>query len=278
MTVVLFAGPSLSGWEQPLPSAFDRRPPARHGDVFRAAQSLPAAIALADGLFEGVPAVWHKEILWALSLGVPVYGAASMGALRAAELDTYGMVGVGRIYQDYRSGRLDADDEVALLHGPEEIGYLPLTEPLVNVRATGHAAQQAGILSPRAARAVMRSAARLFYKVRTWPSILEGVAATEVPKEHLERFRAWLPDGRVDQKRADALAMVALVVEHCRTNGLPCVNHDFEPTFLWDRAVAGWNEEFRPTGLPGRRVWRGPETLASLFDDAVLNSRPSRDR
>ncbi|MEF2554040.1 TfuA-like protein [Aurantimonas sp. A2-1-M11] len=272
MSVVLFAGPSLAGLERPLPPIFDRQPPARHGDVFRAAQLRPAAIALADGFFEGVLAVWHKEILWALSLGIPVFGAASMGALRAAELDTYGMVGVGRIYQDYQSGKLEADDEVALLHGPEEVGYLPLTEPLVNVRATVSAAQQAGILGPCTVQAVMHSAIALFYKARTWPNIMQGIATSEASASDVERFQAWLPAGRVDQKRKDALAMVALVAELCGRDALPRVNHDFEPTFLWDRALAGWNEESAPATRPSRSAWRGRETLASLLDDAVLNS------
>ena len=276
MNVVLFAGPSLARLEQPLPPVFDRQPPARNGDVFHAAQSRPDAIALADGFFEGVLAVWHKEILWALSLGIPVFGAASMGALRAAELDAYGMVGVGQIYQDYRNGNLEADDEVALLHGPEDVGYLPLTEPLVNVRATTDAAQQAGILGPCTAQAVMHSAMGLFYKARTWTNIMEGVATTKATD--LKRFRAWLPAGRVDQKRKDALAMVALVTELCSRDALPRVHHDFEPTFLWDRALAGWIEGSHPAKSLSRSPRGGRETLASLLRDAVVTSPQRPDR
>ena len=63
-------------------------------------------------------------------------GAASMGALRAAELHGFGMVGHGRIFEWYRDGVIDADDEVALIYGPEEVGYPSLSKPLVNIRAT----------------------------------------------------------------------------------------------------------------------------------------------
>ena len=79
-------------------------PPAAQGDVYRAALSRPVAIGLVDGYFERVPAVWHKEILWALSQGIHVFGSASMGALRAAELAPFGMVGVGAIFEAYRDG------------------------------------------------------------------------------------------------------------------------------------------------------------------------------
>jgi hypothetical protein len=50
---------------------------------------------LSMAIFDSTPAVLHKEILWAMDRGVGVSGAASMGALRAAELHWYGMVGVG---------------------------------------------------------------------------------------------------------------------------------------------------------------------------------------
>src|SRR5688572_32760283 len=50
--------------------------------------------------------------------GVRVFGAASMGALRAAELQPFGMIGVGQVFQAYRRGHLTDDDEVAVAHGP----------------------------------------------------------------------------------------------------------------------------------------------------------------
>jgi len=62
--------------------------------------------------------VAHKEILDVLKKGVTVVGGSSMGALRAAELDAFGMVGAGRIYECYRSGRIEADDEVAVTYNP----------------------------------------------------------------------------------------------------------------------------------------------------------------
>lgn len=60
-------------------------PPASQGDVYRAAVKRPAAIGIIDGRFHDTPAVWHKEILWALAQGIPVYGSASMGALRGGD-------------------------------------------------------------------------------------------------------------------------------------------------------------------------------------------------
>ena len=139
---VIFAGPSLPPRLRPDDARLAWRPPVRQGDVYRAALARPAIIGVIDGYFEVTPTVWHKEILWAMQAGIHVYGAASIGALRAAELDAFGMRGVGRVYEDFRDGVLQDDDEVAVLHGPEELGYPPLTEAMVNIRATFEAAAE----------------------------------------------------------------------------------------------------------------------------------------
>ena len=57
------------------------------------------------------------------------------------------MIGVGEIYRAYAAGDIVDDAVVALLHGPADLGYLPLTEALVNVRATLAHTQQAGLIS-----------------------------------------------------------------------------------------------------------------------------------
>src|SRR5204862_4628809 len=113
LVIVAFLGPSLPAREA---RGFRVLPPARQGDVWRALGLRPRAIALIDGVFEAQPSIWHREILDALDAGVPVVGGASMGALRAAELRTLGMTGVGRIFRWYRDGAVIDDAEVALLH------------------------------------------------------------------------------------------------------------------------------------------------------------------
>ncbi len=237
MSTLLFAGPSLAGAEPRVLDGFTLLPPAAQGDVYRALSLHPRSIGIVDGYFEGVPSVWHKEILFAISHGVRVYGSASIGALRAAELEAFGMIGVGEVFASYRDCDLDADDEVALLHGPADVGFLPLTEPLVNVRATCRAAEAAGILSEELAGALIGSARSMFYKERTWGRIVAGATGSA---EDLAAFEAWLPEGAVDQKRIDALAMLERMradagEEHTRP--APAV---FEPTFLWEQALESW--------------------------------------
>ncbi len=238
MTVFIFTGPTLPPADARGELDAVYLPPASQGDVYRAALARPRAIGLIDGFFDYVPSVWHKEILWAMSRGVAVFGSASMGALRAAELAPFGMRGVGKIFQAYRSGAIEDDDEVALLHGPAETGFRPTSEAMVNIRPTLQRAQSRRVIS-RKTRLKLESLAKgLFYPERTYAAILDLAAGRGLPARELEKLRAWLPAGRVDQKRADAVAMLRAMREFLAARGSQArPRHPFEHTKFWDRLV-----------------------------------------
>src|SRR5260370_24883948 len=147
MSIVIFTGPTLSAADARGELAAEYRPPAAQGDIYRAAQTAPEIIGIVDGYFERVPAVWHKEILWAMSQGIHVFGSASMGALRAAELVDFGMEGVGAVFEMYRDGILEDDDEVAVVHTTDEFGFRAGSEAMVDIRPTLATATDDGVLS-----------------------------------------------------------------------------------------------------------------------------------
>ena len=209
MTVYVFAGPTLTaddlGPEEIL------LPPAEQGDVYRAAVRLPAAIALVDGRFHDVPSVWHKEVLWALHRGVPVYGAASMGALRAAELCAFGMRGVGWVFEQYHTGVLEDDDEVAVAHADASDGFRATSEAMVNIRRTLDLAVRQQVISHRTSQCLLHMIKRVHYPLRSYPGLLLLGRQAGLPTDEIDALGDWLPGHRVDQKRLDALALLAAV-------------------------------------------------------------------
>ncbi len=234
MSAVIFTGPTLPAAEAArlLPGA-TVLPPARQGDIFRAVRDRrPLAIGLVDGVFLHEPAVWHREILWALSEGVHVFGAASMGALRAAELFPYGMHGVGRVFEAYRDGRwpgfdddFEDDDEVAVVHAPAELGATPLSDAMVDLRDTLLAAESAGIVT-RTERDALCAA------LKALPFPQRSFAALPQP------FRAWLQANRVARKRLDAEAMLAEIGQFFTTDPAPFAPaFRFEHVHVWDNFV-----------------------------------------
>jgi len=140
-------------------------PPIRRGDLAR----LPAdikCIGIVDGEFYQSLAVSPKEILPFLERGVRVFGASSMGALRAVELESYGMVGVGRIFEWFRDGAIDAEDEVALVYDPETCRAL--SQPLVNIRVALYAAAERGIIDASEASALIGELRQLWFPERSY--------------------------------------------------------------------------------------------------------------
>ncbi|HEV8033027.1 MAG TPA: TfuA-like protein [Stellaceae bacterium] len=241
MSAIIFAGPSLPPSMRPTSEpGIEWRPPVRQGELYRAALAGPAAIGVIDGYFEVVPTVWHKEILWAMAQGIHVFGAASIGALRAAELDVFGMRGIGHIYEAYRDGVLEDDDEVAVSHGPEELGYPPLTEAMVNIRATLAEAERGGILAPDLAEHLTEIAKAMFYKERSYEAMLKAAADRGLPAASLRRFAEWLPSGRLDRKRIDAEAMLAAIRAHLAADIPPLrVCYTLAETVAWQTARTG---------------------------------------
>lgn len=211
MKIVVFAGPTLPAGQIREALALDGAscevlPPAARGDVLAASLGSPNVIVLIDGYFDRVPSVWHKEVLWCLTQGIHVWGASSMGALRAAELADFGMVGIGAIYEDYRSGVLTADDAVAVAHGDAPSGYRSASDALVNIRATLHAARAAGIVDDEIAQELLNAAAAMPYWERTYHALLKTCSAAG-GESAASRLEAWLREGRIDQKAADARSL-----------------------------------------------------------------------
>jgi hypothetical protein len=198
---LVYVGPTLPADEvrKRLPAA-TVLPPAAVGDVLRASRKRGVRrIAIVDGYFERMAAVWHKEILVALERGIAVYGAASMGALRAAELAPWGMVGVGTIYRDYARGALVADDEVAVAHLPAEYGYRATSDALVNIRYGLAGAVRARIISPELYERLLGLARARFYRERSWTQLVTDARTQGLP---VDALTAWpKPDRKADDAR-----------------------------------------------------------------------------
>ncbi len=201
--IIVFLGPSLPHDEaaEILPATF--LPPARRGDIPDAVGEGARLIGLIDGVFFQECSVGHREILDAISHGVRVVGASSMGALRAAELDTLGMEGVGRVYRLYRDGTLVSDDEVALVFDPET--GIALSEPLINIRCTITKAEKKGIIDHETADRLISLAQSVYFPERTWDRILD-MAEGRIDPGTLLSFSGFARDHPVDQKREDAVA------------------------------------------------------------------------
>ena len=246
MSVVVFLGPSLSLADARREIDATFLPPVRAGDIVHALALQPDAIGIVDGYFDRVPSVWHKEILYALSRGVAVYGASSMGALRAAELHPYGVIGVGRIFEAFRDGELEDDDEVAIVHAPAESGYRVLSDAMVNIRMGLARAEALGVIEHATADALVQASKARFYPDRSWRGVVEDACRCGIATPERERLARFLRDARPDQKRADALELLRRLAARDLGERTP-VEFAFHPTSHWQCLV----EEMEQLGSDG---------------------------
>ncbi|ASY63581.1 hypothetical protein SJ05684_c21400 [Sinorhizobium sojae CCBAU 05684] len=198
--ILVFLGPTLRLTEAQFTLDAVYLQPAAQGDILLAAHAFrPRAMVLIDGQFEDRPAVRHKEILWAMAQGIVMIGAASMGALRAAELNDFGMIGVGLIYRWYRRFRLAPDDAVAVHSGPAELGFPPLTDSLVDLQRTSSALMREKRITPIERDELTKAARTLNFRDRTLAAVLDRAGW---PPETAQALRQQM----VGQKRLDAIA------------------------------------------------------------------------
>jgi len=165
----LFAGPSLQGINSQLFCGEDLiiRPPIKRGDIEQlVSQSPPSNLAIVDGVFHTTPAVGHAEILCALNVGWRIWGLSSMGAIRACEMDTLGMTGFGEVYRQFASDPDMSDDEVTLIHQPQE-PFLPFSEPLIHIRQFLRKCTTEQIITPEQAQRIVHHLKNMWYGHRT---------------------------------------------------------------------------------------------------------------
>ncbi|HIH75987.1 MAG TPA: TfuA-related McrA-glycine thioamidation protein [Methanomassiliicoccales archaeon] len=210
MRPVIYLGPSLPLAEAKDILDADYRPPVKRGDL----QRLEGVelVGIIDGVFLQSCSVGHREILSLLNRKVKVVGGGSMGALRAAEMGHYGMIGVGQIFKMYASEEVQGDDEVALVFDPETME--PLSEPLVNLRVLLDAAWMADVIDTAQRAGILSEMRSIYYPRRTVPAFLE-VARRRLGKSHFEEFDRFFADNYRDIKKEDAITVLKFIKDAC---------------------------------------------------------------
>jgi hypothetical protein len=207
---VIFTGNSISHEDARKILRANYQPPVRRFQLEKFVQKGYKVIGIIDGIFFDRAAVGHREILSALDAGVKVVGGASMGALRASELDTHGMIGVGRIYEWYRDGVIESDDEVAVSTNPDT--FEPISVPLVNIRETLKAAFVSGLVSEKEHDDLLELAIDTYYPDRSYFGLIkEGEKRGLIPEEKKKLLLDFCTGNEVDVKREDAFLVLETV-------------------------------------------------------------------
>lgn len=171
------------------------KPSIKMGDLLLALTEGFKTIVIIDGVFSLTPSVWHKEILYAMECGVAIIGCSSMGALRASELQTYGMIGFGRIFNLYANKHVNDDGEVAVSFIKHE-QQLYSTIPLINIRLS--------LRNYKNSQLILDKLNQTHYTRRNWDNIRESLSDEDF---------LYLKDNYIDYKESDALECLGQIDE-----------------------------------------------------------------
>jgi hypothetical protein len=211
---VIFLGPSLS--QEKAKRIFadaDYRPPAKKGDFLRLAVDPNIKIVgFVDGVFlQDYPPTPIEVYQLVRKEGMILAGAASLGALRAVELEKFGMIGIGRIFQLFKAGKINADDEVAVTFVPEG-NYQLQSEAMIDIRYNLFLAHKKGIISRQAKKMLAKVAKEIYFPYRTYPNIIqEANAKHQAFAGEIQSFQNYILSNRKSLKELDAIRLVKYI-------------------------------------------------------------------
>jgi hypothetical protein len=205
MKTIIFAGPSLDGAKPSCLPTAAHAAPIKRGDLTTVDEY--DVIVILDGEFGQHDSVSPKEILSVLGKGKIVIGAASMGALRASELDSFGMIGVGWVYDYLRRQTVRRDADVALAYSIFD--FKPMTVPMVDVAYWMEQTYAAGLIDRKDRTLVLSTARKLFFAERTTDRLMTAVRRA-IGDQAFEAALAF-SDGKIPSiKSLDAAAAIEL--------------------------------------------------------------------
>jgi hypothetical protein len=213
--VVVFVGPSLDPEKARTILEADYRPPAKKGDLIKLIMSLDekeTVVGLIDGYFLlDYPPTPIEVYQLIVRPNTVVIGSSSIGALRAVELEKFGMIGIGKIFQLFKHGKLDADDEIAVTFSQDL--YRLQSEAMVDIRYNLYLSLKRRFVDKETKDAIAKVAKSIYFPFRTYQNIVEETIKNYPQLENsARRFEAYILRNRKSLKERDALKLI----EHIR--------------------------------------------------------------
>jgi hypothetical protein len=218
---IIFIGPSLNHDKARRIFQADYRAPAKKGDLMMLLTSYSKSteepnstnfVGLVDGLFLQDYPPTPIEVYQLLSnKNFHVVGGASIGALRVIELEKFGMVGIGKIFELFRNGATDADDEVAVTF-QQGAGEDIQSEAMIDIRFNLFVACRKQIITDRVKRAIAKTAKSIYFPYRNYTHVLEQTRL-DFPElsTQLDSFSAYINENRLSLKEHDAIKVVEYI-------------------------------------------------------------------
>jgi TfuA protein len=203
---IVYLGPTLNREEASKILDADYRDPAKKGDFLRLSHTSDEKkyVGFIDGVFlHDYPPSPIEVYHLATRKNIELIGASSLGALRAVELEKFGMKGIGKIFQLFKNGILNADDEVAVTFVRDK--NILQSEALIDIRFNLFLAYKKGIITRQTKKRFVKTAKNIYFPFRNYEDIVR-LTEEQFPSIHheLENFKDYILKNRDSLKARDA--------------------------------------------------------------------------
>lgn len=205
MKIKIYSGLSLGPAHvaRILPQAEFARPIKRR-DVWLDIKQGYHVLGIVDGEFLQNLAVSPSEIADAMRCGIKVYGSSSMGAMRAAELREYGMIGVGRIFEHIRDADYFKDDHLGQLFADGAGSKFSL--PFLDLKLGIEDLSEKGKVGKEDAAVVIRLYEQLHFSERSFSALRASLRKAD--RDDLAKLLAGLERQISSAKQRDGLLLL----------------------------------------------------------------------
>lgn len=207
---IVYLGPTLSREEAIKILDADYRDPAKKGDFLMLSRDSDEKkyVGFVDGVFlHDYPPSPIEVYHLATRKNIELIGASSLGALRAVELEKFGMKGIGKIFQLYKNGIINADDEVAVTFVREN--NVLQSEAMIDIRFNLFLAYKKGVITNQTKKRFAKIAKNIYFPFRNYADIIK-LTQQQFPSIHneLESFRSYILKNRDSLKARDAIKLL----------------------------------------------------------------------
>lgn len=207
---IIYLGPTLSREKAIKILDADYRDPAKKGDFLMLSQDSDEKkyVGFIDGVFlHDYPPSPIEVYHLATRKNIELIGASSLGALRAVELEKFGMKGIGKIFQLYKNGIINADDEVAVTFVREN--NILQSEAMIDIRFNLFLAYKKGIITNQTKKRIAKIAKNIYFPFRNYEDIIK-LTQQQFPSiyNELESFRSYILKNRDSLKARDAIKLL----------------------------------------------------------------------
>lgn len=207
---IVYLGPTLRREEAVKILDADYRDPAKKGDFLMLSQDSDEKkyVGFIDGVFlHDYPPPPIEVYHLATRKNIELIGASSLGALRAVELEKFGMKGIGKIFQLFKNGVINADDEVAVtfVRGSNILQ----SEAMIDIRFNLFLAYKKGIITNETKKGFAKIAKSIYFPFRNYEDLI-NLTQQKYPSIHheLENFRSYILKNRDSLKARDAVKLL----------------------------------------------------------------------